>query len=292
MHTSSNGSSIDTIIQPYREYPHSLLSRKSCNDFCIVCAETKQYRKLAVSHVLSGDRVFELGCSYGKATQIILKQTDVDVIAVDNSQECTQSTAALCNEAVESGRLVVKTTDVVSNPAQCIKIGRQLGDEIVVFVDIGGNRNCKSVLSVVVLLLTELRPLLVVVKCRELHTAVIKHELSENKCNFWEWAIADNKLQTLTADSGDDLNPLSAPDEKRICYSFVNRGVCKRSRCVYRHLGPSHPDVIADKKKREQLGWTPKRTRSKMEKTVVLDSNLLWIMLVITLIVLVVSMVI
>jgi len=250
-----------------------------------------------------------LGCSYGKCTELILKQTGNRVIAIDNSTECTQSTACLCGDAVQCGRLWVKNTDILSNPAQCLNIGRGLadhgGDGMVIFMDIGGNRECSSVLSVLVLLLKELNPTLIVVKCRELHAVVLRHEMvqREGGCgalSFWEFAMKLNaeKIPKLARDEMDDMNPLSVPGEKRICFAFLNRGRCKRSRCVYRHLAPTHPDAIKDREKRAKLEWTPKRTRSKMGKSVQskvvkkgLHRNVLWIMGVLTLIVVVISLI-
>eukprot|EP01083_Nonionella_stella_P203829 743463_1 len=116
--------------------------------------------------------------------------------------------------------------DVLSNLSQCISLGHESN---VIFVDIGGNRDYTPVLSILLLLVAELKPIFIVVKCRELHSKVI-----ENETNFWEWAVREMKQNAILDQR--DMNPLSAPDEKRICYSFLNRGICKYNRCVYRHL--------------------------------------------------------
>merc|ERR1719242_1391431 len=124
-----DASSITTTVKPFREYPHPLPSRDDIEgSLCIVCSETSQFRKLTTTHILCNDSVLELGCSYGKSTELILKQTGNRVIAIDNSNECTQSTASLCRDAVQCGRLWVKNTDILSNPAQCLNIGRGLAD--------------------------------------------------------------------------------------------------------------------------------------------------------------------
>ena len=39
------------------------------------------------------------------------------------------------------------------------------------------------------------------------------------------------------------------PGERRICYNFLNRSVCDKPECGFRHLLPGHPDAIADKMK-------------------------------------------
>jgi hypothetical protein len=42
--------------------------------------------------------------------------------------------------------------------------------------------------------------------------------------------------------------PLLAVDDTRICFPFLNRGVCSfGAGCRFRHLAPDHPDAIADR---------------------------------------------
>ena len=41
---------------------------------------------------------------------------------------------------------------------------------------------------------------------------------------------------------------LASPEEKRICFPFLNRGMCQfSSQCKFRHLTETHPDAIADR---------------------------------------------
>ena len=41
---------------------------------------------------------------------------------------------------------------------------------------------------------------------------------------------------------------LAEPGEKKICFPFLNRGMCQfSSQCKFRHLMPEHPDAIADR---------------------------------------------
>jgi len=261
-----DASAVDTDLQLY---PQMVSPRTSTGRVCIFCAETDDYRRLAASHVRSGDRVLELGCSFGDATQIILKHDGVRfVIAVDNSDECTERTTTACAHAAE--RLRVEQTDVLANPAQCLALGRQLADPVVAFVDLGGNRDGMAVLPIVILLLIELRPVLTVVKCRALHAAAREHEAGCGTLphrSFWVCALAASEAQRATLQqlpvADEDANPLAAPGETRLCYSFLNRGVCKHVGCTYRHIGPSHPDAVADAQKRSQLGWAPTRHRPK-----------------------------
>jgi len=47
---------------------------------------------------------------------------------------------------------------------------------------------------------------------------------------------------------GDPLSSAAAHGETRICFPFLNKGVCDRgSACKFRHLSQDHPDAIADR---------------------------------------------
>ena len=40
----------------------------------------------------------------------------------------------------------------------------------------------------------------------------------------------------------------AVPPQAKICFSFVNTGMCERgAACKFRHLAPNHPDAIADR---------------------------------------------
>lgn len=42
--------------------------------------------------------------------------------------------------------------------------------------------------------------------------------------------------------------PQAPKDEPRICFPFLNRGICSfGAGCRFRHLEPTHPDAIADR---------------------------------------------
>merc|ERR1712113_780009 len=107
--------------------------------------------------------------------------------------------------------------------------------------------------------------------------------------SFWTSALSDAKLQFRRLSSNsqgcEDMNPYSNSD--KICWGFLNHGRCKHKRCVYRHLGPLHPDAIADKKKRAQIGWKPQKTRPKRKRKPVegrrclsWNDNGVWLMLI------------
>ena len=60
--------------------------------------------------------------------------------------------------------------------------------------------------------------------------------------------------QLLLADAA---SPSDALLTSRICFPFLNRGVCHYgANCKYRHISQDHPDAIAD---RMRTGRTPQR---------------------------------
>ena len=73
-------------------------------------------------------------------------------------------------------------TDVLSNPGQALQFGAELAHsgEVVVFIDLGGNREYSVVASVIILVLQKLNPVLVVAKCRDLHCRLGKLYTSSN----------------------------------------------------------------------------------------------------------------
>jgi len=252
-------SDTDLLLHP-NEPQRSELRRRSC----ILCTETMNYRKIAATHVTGTDSVLELGCSFGDATKVLVTLAR-RVTAVDNSDECVQRACMACKGA---SNCRIETSDVLANPAQCLALGREM--EInVAFIDLGGNRDGDAVLPIVLLLLAELPHMsLCVVKCRALHAAASIHLAIDGgtSTSFWEAAIAANAAQRRLLAlpvADEEANPQAAPGEARLCYAFLNKGRCQITCCTFRHHGPSHPDAIADKARRGQVGWQPARRRSK-----------------------------
>ena len=210
------------------------------------------------------DSVLELGCSFGDATKVLVTLAR-RVTAVDNSDECVQRACMACKGA---SNCRIETSDVLANPAQCLALGREM--EInVAFIDLGGNRDGDAVLPILLLLLAELPHMsLCVVKCRALHAAARIHLAIDGgtSTSFWEAAIAANAAQRrwlALPVADEEANPQASPGEARLCYAFLNKGRCQITCCTFRHHGPSHPDAIADKARRGQVGWQPARRRSK-----------------------------
>merc|ERR1719473_1096681 len=50
----------------------------------------------------------------------------------------------------------------------------------------------------------------------------------------------------------------AGPGETRICFPFLNKGVCERGAlCKFRHLTPDHPDAVADRAKNGRNAQPP-----------------------------------
>lgn len=64
-------------------------------------------------------------------------------------------------------------------------------------------------------------------------------------------------LSQLLAQQQPLPEPAASLEATSLCFEFVNRGSCSRLQrgegCKYRHLPPTHPDVIADKMKQGKL---------------------------------------
>lgn len=230
---------------------------------------------------LPSDAVLELGCSFGDTT-VELAARARHVSAVDNSDLCVTKTI----ERVAGLPAHVDTMmlDVIGNGPQVCSAGAGCSS---IFCDIGGVRALSvSYIDLIVLLLQELRPSLLVIKCRQLHLAAVRAMgscdgggiLPMSSAQFWSElraaAVEDastmsteaaSTCEAPSADDGLEVEAWRVPaDEKRICYTFLNTGACARRGgrlCTFRHLRPEHPEALADAQKRAAVGWHPSRLR-------------------------------
>ena len=240
-----------------------------------VCAETVVFRKLAKSHVAAEDVVLELGCSFGDTTKCLAQRAS-RVTACDLAAVPLEAARTRCRA---HDNVTFVQADVLTAAASL----RRLVDEEphVVFVDLGGNRAASALVPVLELLLRcELAaaPRLVVVKSRELHAHATAHATAHaathaaplahatahngtapeggasctplpNAEGWWE-GLAQGAEESLAR-----LNVRAEADrETRLCFSFLNHGKCTRPGCSFRHVGPDHPDAIADAERRTHSG--------------------------------------
>ena len=245
--------------------------------YFLICGETSTYRSLARTLTLPDDDVLELGCSFGDATTELASRAQ-SVRAVDNSAECITRTSARLQQMRDmmafSGAVDVHQLDVFGNTAQLLTLGAGIH---CCYVDLGGARAMSG--PYVTLLLNiqaALKPQLMVIKSRELHEQALQAlgDTSggvlppERQEAFWSacWARAaaptasEPRSQPPSGMEEVDAHRVPA-DERRICYSYLNKGRCKKAACAFRHLPPTHPEAIADQSRRAQVGWRPERVR-------------------------------
>jgi hypothetical protein len=119
------------------------------NPLVSICAETADFRRLARTQVRRGDRVIELGCSYGAATKILEEQAGPGyIVGVDLGVEALTSARRLCPGSRFEHVDVVSCdeTETAERLTWLASLLRAPGDapptleDMIVFVDIGGNR--------------------------------------------------------------------------------------------------------------------------------------------------------
>eukprot|EP00126_Sphaerothecum_destruens_P005937 Sdes_comp19125_c0_seq1m9839 len=152
-------------VRPHRIFPvfrqnsrPSEASPVSHQPRIVVCAETKEYRLLARTQVKNGDKVLEIGCSYGEATHILGQQTPF-VTGVDISEETIQA----CRKRFP-GMDFEKTNCFVDSS----RLRELLREKTLVFIDIGGNRNLVDLLKLIPFVFTHLPDGLLLIKNRAL----------------------------------------------------------------------------------------------------------------------------
>ena len=139
----------------------------------ILCPFTDQFRRLA-KLVPATSVVLEIGCSFGLATEILAKAVvhPSQVTGMDISKTCVSAAAA----TFPNLRFV--KGDALREPMSTIRVVAELqllhpNADLVVFVDIGGNRELESLVALLPWLERELRPVSIVVKSETLHAAVM-----------------------------------------------------------------------------------------------------------------------
>ena len=193
----------------------------------IVCPFTDQFRRLA-SLVPSDSLVLEIGCSYGKATEILANTctSPTQVVGIDISKETINSAQQ------EYPHIKFIKADCLRDPFSTLQIHQDLCKlhpkirDLNVFVDIGGNRELESLVALLPWLEEQFHPTTIVVKSETLHAAVT--ELCDG---LFDWkklqAIAIEALQkrksssTTPTESKEEtpvkiktLHPLKAPLRK------------------------------------------------------------------------------
>lgn len=223
----------------------------------LVTPETTSYRNLASSQLDKSAVVLEIGCSTGEASVILCKYGR-EWIGFDTSD----SMVARCKANLSDDNAKAFKVDALGDPDRATKL---VADELehgppsVVFLDIGGNRECEGVLRMVDWVLNTFsgdssddgatarkhQPLLVVIKSRELHAKL------KGECTITDGEIVNGSTfiqeQLQRLDRKMPSHPLQAPMRRRsegyehpICryHNYIKDG-CKRHKngkqCVLDH---------------------------------------------------------
>jgi SAM-dependent methyltransferase len=208
---------------------------------CLVTPDTASYRNLASSQLTkSKSVVLEIGCSTGEAS-VILTNYSQKWMGFDTSD----SMVARCKVSLHDDKAKACKVDALADPCRATKlVEEELGSPNVIFLDIGGNRECDGVLRMVDWVLDtfvtkqQQQGLLVVIKSRELH-AKLKEEGTTapdtkglvNNGSVW----IEQQLQRLNRKIPS--HPLQAPLRRRhegypqpICryHNYHKNGGCKK----------------------------------------------------------------
>ena len=185
-----------------------------------VCGTTRLYRALA-ERVLPTCVVLEIGCSYGKCTNVLAKTVNNyrRVVGIDISNE-------VIDRASKSfPKLKFVRTDVLRDPLSVSRLSKELDKEfkdhdgLVIFIDIGGNRDLESVVKCIEYVNCELKPLMMVVKSEALYKCVkvmMKGVFDWKKLSeISNAALLERKSSSSETDDGDvykrKYHPLKAP---------------------------------------------------------------------------------
>lgn len=152
----------------------------------LVTANTQNYRNLALSQIQDNDDILELGCSTGETSVLLIAHPNVSWVGLDTSAEMIQlCTATLSQQAAltlaadqvgdsetsEPRRVHTFRVDALLHPLCALQQANRYHDQgpTVVFIDIGGNRDCTSILRIMAWCFTSFPRLrLAVIKSQEL----------------------------------------------------------------------------------------------------------------------------
>ena len=142
----------------------------------VVCPFTDEFRQLA--SVVPVDSIcIDIGCSYGRATEVLGKRLTApsQVVGLDISAEAIQSAKKQYPE------IKFMKSDALRDPMSTLHTVQHLqnahpdsADKLIVFVDIGGNRELEALVALLPWVERELKPVAIVVKSETLFAAIMK----------------------------------------------------------------------------------------------------------------------
>eukprot|EP01116_Phalansterium_solitarium_P001430 TRINITY_DN11227_c0_g1_i1.p1 TRINITY_DN11227_c0_g1~~TRINITY_DN11227_c0_g1_i1.p1 ORF type:complete len:378 (+),score=88.10 TRINITY_DN11227_c0_g1_i1:24-1136(+) len=226
----------------------------------IICGDTRNFRLLARSQPRAGDRVVEVGSSFGRCTALLAAVPGVaSVVGIDTSQEAV----ADARRTYPSVRF--ECFDVFVDKQRFVELA---GGCTQCFVDIGGNRGIDAVSMLLPFIQDCVSPDLIVIKSAELKKlADAQIQAASPDCptsvvpdgaSWWQQLVARSKANAvahrsinLGLGSQRCLHPLrypakTAPNGRLVC-RYHNYLDCKKAQaCPYDHehchccLQPGH----------------------------------------------------
>jgi len=229
-HLVENDISIERLLETY-------CHRVASTGF--VVRETVPFRRLARFVNPTCDIVVEVGCSTGKTTTIIERIFKIPkrILAVDVSKKVIKK----CVQDLSSNIRFVDM-DVLQEWPHFVLLVENLrqnsgleNSELVIFIDIGGDREMAPIVAMIALLDKELHPKMILIKNRDLHTALKTHGIN------WDLINQLSKNSLKSRDYKESTNPLKKPirlnsNGVSICRFFNSKvGCLKGDRCEFDH---------------------------------------------------------
>jgi len=219
----------------------------------IVCPDTQTFRRLANSQVLPGDRVLEIGCSFGETTTRLaravkgeLGQEGGKIIAVELTDQLIAAAKVRCSRDSEKTNVEFVKMDAISEKSKLLSFSSWAS---VVFIDIGGDRESETVKLLLGFILKWAFHRLVVVKSEELasdlNSAIERLDISQYPDGYLEnaptWFF--NHIQAIEVKNSSNGigHPLQqarhfAPHVGLEICRYFNYLDCKRgSECPFDH---------------------------------------------------------
>jgi SAM-dependent methyltransferase len=245
----------ETIKFSKREWKRLIPSFSTTKNIQIlITPETNFFRHLAYQ-TNPYDKLLEIGCSTGETSRLLIKFVD-SWVGLDTSDEMIATCRAKTGEAINDNendtdsddknkRCHVAKADALVDPATALKEATTFGDPTVVFVDIGGNRECINVVRMLAWVLDTFPSScrMIVVKSRELVQSIRSSPITtiirdDVVLNARRWFLEQNAKRAFPK------HPLRAPlvvspkDGKTpICryHNYHKQGCCKGDRCELDH---------------------------------------------------------
>jgi hypothetical protein len=159
------------LILNDKEQRRRLLPQFSSDPTIIVTPETNHFRQMA-SQVTSSDKLLEIGCSTGETSKLLIPLCDTWV-GLDTSEQMIAQCKTTIGDSLDEKTCHFAIVDALIDPAKAEQECKKFGDLSVIFIDIGGNRECINVLRMVSWVQETFQtPRLIIVKSRELFHSI------------------------------------------------------------------------------------------------------------------------